>query len=48
MDFYIHRFPDATDMPIPPVAEHASHLSAGEKARIFRGNVLEAYGIEGA
>ena len=37
-------WPDSQEL----LAEHAAHLSAGEKARIFRGNVLEAYGIKGA
>jgi predicted TIM-barrel fold metal-dependent hydrolase len=29
------------------IAAHASHLSDDEKTRIFRGNVLEAYGMQG-
>ncbi len=29
------------------LAEHASHLSEPQKSRIFRGNVLEVYGMQG-
>ena len=50
MDFYIHRFPDATDMPIPPVAEHTQiieigpALSIGVEYRIITNELVEAIG----
>ena len=50
MDFYIHRFPDAVDMPIPPVAEHTEvieigpALSVGVEYRIITNELVESIG----
>ena len=50
MDFYIHRFPDAVDMPIPPVAEHTeiieigAALSIGVEYRIITNELVETMG----
>ncbi len=50
MDLYIHRFPDAVEMPIPPVCEHTEIirvdevLSFGVEYRILTNELVEAIG----
>jgi hypothetical protein len=49
MDLYIHRFPDAVGMPIPPVAEHmeiyeAGAVSIGVEFRVLTQELVAALG----